>query len=610
MIGLIILGVRANTWVESVAYNFRETVREAEGMLFQMYKEYFDGKRSTLDTACYSLEDSWSHQDFPEISGIRSYPKRGPYEKSEQGTDTSWKMAIHMEYPSADDCRIITALQEAKRRGLIEGLFGKQSIVLPVCQDDNDVASIDSFRSLLPGHQQTNRSVGNVVVPGILNMDLKVEMQFEPPEDGKPVMGKEMSIRDILRKVYLKMGSRKFLVFLYSFGTASGLQQLWFLNTVPEIKSFVENICRNLPGYLWHRCTQWGWEEGPLRKLFTAAMDSETATRAMNSKWSEKNQRVIECAVGSDAANMLNFGTSPFILKEGETELASVRKQRAKITGSNIEAGMKGGICEDDDLASIREESNAETVYRASLKYKVDEEDDISEYGDEEDDEEFPSSDDESTVYRKSDESDESDPDDEDTAFSTKAERRDTGADDGSDDSYDDMSFSTKAGNRHKARESLDDLKRAGRKVHKDDEAEALAVKLAELEAQRQAELAEQRHQRHLEEEKHKAEMEKMLKDFEERLRAAHEQVAPGVGQPPPVGTQPPATETASGVIEDSTMNVNKHDGEGANVEEGKEEAKEEGTSEETPPNQPVNLVNRPEAGDRGGDSRCPAGIG
>ena len=118
-----------------------------------------------------------------------------------------------MEYPSADDCRIITALQEAKRRGWIEGLFGKQSIVLPVCQDDNDVVSIDSFRSLLPGHQQTNRPVGNVVVPGILNMDLKVEMQFEPPEDGKPVNSKEMSIRDILRKVYLKMGSRKIQVF-------------------------------------------------------------------------------------------------------------------------------------------------------------------------------------------------------------------------------------------------------------------------------------------------------------------------------------------------------------------------------------------------------------
>ena len=303
-----------------------------------------------------------------------------------------------------------------------------------------------------------------------------------------------MSIRDILGKVYLKMGSRKIQVFLYSFGTASGLQQLWFWNTVPEIKSFVENICRNMPGYLWHRCTQWGWGGRTTTKAIYCGDGLQTATRAMNSKWSEKNQRVIECAVGSDAANMVNFGTPPFILKEGETELASVRKQRAKITGSNIEAGMKGGICEDDDLASIGDESYAETVYRASSKYNVDEEDDISEYGDEEHEEEFPLSDDESTVYRKSDESDGSAPDGEDTAFSTKAGRRNTGVDDGSDDSYNDMSFSTKAGNCHKALESLDDLKRAGRKVHKDDEAEASAVQLAELEAKRQEDLAEQRH--------------------------------------------------------------------------------------------------------------------
>eukprot|EP00956_Cyclotella_meneghiniana_P011397 scaffold15972_cov73-Cyclotella_meneghiniana.AAC.7 len=620
MIGIIVLGVHANTWAESVAHNFRETLREAEGQLFEMRKEYFAGTRSTLDTACYSLEESWSHLDFPEISGIRTYPKRGPYEKSELGTDTSWKMAIHMEYPCADDCRIITAMSEAKRRGWIEDLFGKQSIVLPVCQDDNDVASIDSFRGLLPGHQQTNRSVGNVVVPGILNMDLKVEMQFEPPEDGKPVNSKEMSIRDILRKVYLKMGSRKIQVFLYSFGTASGLQQLWFWNTVPEIKSFVENICRNLPGYLWHRCTQWGWEEGPLKKLFTASMDSDTATRAMNSKWSEKNQRVIECAVGSDAANMLNFGTSPFILKEGETELASVRKQRAKITGSNIGAGMKGGICEDDGLASIGDESNAETVYRSSSKYNVDEDDDISEYGDEEDEEEFPSSDDESTVYRGGGGSDGSDVDDDDSAFSTKAGGRDKRAESDSDESYgDDSAFTTKDGNRYRPRDSLDDLKRAGRKVHKDDEAEALAVQLAELEEKRQAELADQMHRRQLEEERHKAEMEKMLKDFEERLRAAHEQVPPGSTGQESVCPAHQSSEAASGGgTGTSTNEANTEEGgaEGSDSKdsdakdgEANEESKEESANEEMPPTMPVNLDNRPEAGDRGGDSRHPAGI-
>eukprot|EP00956_Cyclotella_meneghiniana_P033596 scaffold97452_cov43-Cyclotella_meneghiniana.AAC.1 len=457
-------------------------------------------------------------------------------------------MAIHMEYPCADDCRIMTALSEAKRRGWIEDLFGKQSIVLPVVQDDNDVAGIDSFRNLLPGHQQTNR---------------------------------------------------------------------------------------NLPGYLWHRCTQWGWEEAPLRKLFTASMDSETATRAMNSKWSEKNQRVIECAVGSDAANMLNFGTSPFILKEGETELASVRRQRAKITGSNIGAGMKGGISEDDGLASIGDESNAETVYRASSKYNLDEDDDISDYGDDEDDEEFPSSDDESTVYRGGGGSDETDADDEDTAFSTKAGRRgrragssddddddtafstkvggrDRRAESGSDDSDgDDSAFTTKDGNRYRSRDSLDDLKRAGRKVHKDDEAEALAAQLAELEERRQKDLAEQMHQRHLEEERHKSEMEKMLKDFEERLRAAHEQVPPGAtsqqtsevangGGP---GMSPNGANTEEGGAEGSETKENeakedeakeeskeesaKEETNEAKEDEAKEESKEESAKEETPPTEP-----------------------
>ena len=156
--------------------------------------------------------------------------------------------------------------------------------------------------------------------------------------------------------------------------------------------------------------------------------------------------------------------------------------------------------------------------------------------------------------------------------------------------------------------------------MHKDDEAEALAVQLAELEAKRQADLADQMHQRHLEEERHKAEMEKMLKDFEERLRAAHEQVPPGAtGQESaPIsqqtseaengggpGTPPNETKTDEKEAEGSDTKDNE-----AEDSEAKEETKEESTNEETPPTEPVNLDNRPEAGDRGGDSRHPAGIG
>jgi hypothetical protein len=35
----------------------------------------------------------WKDVDFPDLVGVHSYPKLGPYEESKKGEDTSWKLA-------------------------------------------------------------------------------------------------------------------------------------------------------------------------------------------------------------------------------------------------------------------------------------------------------------------------------------------------------------------------------------------------------------------------------------------------------------------------------------------------------------------------------------
>ena len=119
---------------------------------------------------------------------------------------------------------------------------------------------------------------------GAVNIDAEVPMSFEPNGDGKECTLKVMMLRDIIRRIYVKIGGRKILVFLYAFTTPQGHYQLWFWDTVPEIRNFVTLFARQGAAYIWHQCKRWGWQQGPMKRLFQASFSSEVGHSAMNSK--------------------------------------------------------------------------------------------------------------------------------------------------------------------------------------------------------------------------------------------------------------------------------------------------------------------------------------
>jgi hypothetical protein len=133
-----------------------------------------------------------------------------------------------------------------------------------------------------------------------------------------------------------------------------------------------------------------------------------------------------------EAATSLNFGSSQFILKEGEDK-ASRQKTETKgvISRGNIKPDEIGGM-DADDLLSLGDESNAHTVFQDEDdedEYEDDDlDDDVSSMGDDifEDDME---DDEENTVAQDDDKGDEymedaGDNDDDDSAFSTVDSRR------------------------------------------------------------------------------------------------------------------------------------------------------------------------------------------
>eukprot|EP00956_Cyclotella_meneghiniana_P005297 scaffold6643_cov38-Cyclotella_meneghiniana.AAC.1 len=316
---LILLGVHANTHTETIAHSFREGLRKAEEEVFRRKELYELVGAGRYEDSFEMLDHSWKALNFPEILGVRSYPKQGPYEESKAGDDSSWKLAHHFMTANHNFERIEIALAEFKRSGALNRLFGTQAIIVNISELTR--GGKDMYTSLIIKHQNTNRSVGNVTLPGALNIDAEMPIYFEELNAEGEVAKytyKTMTVRDVIRKAYVKIGGRKIPVFQYASKTSGGHYQLWFWDTVPEIRDFVNMFSRQGAAYLWHKCMQWGWSQKETRDLFQKSFDSNTAISAMNSKWSDKKGCAVEIELSPEAAAFLNFGSNPYILNEGE----------------------------------------------------------------------------------------------------------------------------------------------------------------------------------------------------------------------------------------------------------------------------------------------------
>ena len=460
-VDLVVLGMHGNTNTDSVAHDFRVGLAKAEADLLMRKRLFEEQGLGTNDHLFDSVDVDWKGLDFPEILGVRSYPRLGPYEEAKKGEDTSWKLAQHFQTVKMTDDRVDTAIVEFKRSGGMERLFGSQAILVRISEITK--GGKDEYNNLIYTHQRINRSVGSVTMPGAIDMDAEVSMTFEPGANGKPRALKTMTLRDIVRRIYVKIGGRKIPVFLYAFKTTQNQYQLWFYDTVPPIREFVALFARQGPAYIWHQCRLWGWHQGPMKRLFQVSFTPAIGHGAMNSKWCSRRKCAVEIEMSPEAAALLNFGNSPFILKDGEDKASRHQTEtKGAISRGNIKPDEIGGI-DADDLASVGDMSNAQTVFNDEDdddEYEDDDlDDDVSSMGEEEY-EEF-SDDEEETVV----------PDDEDDdAMEDELHGGDA-----------DSAFSTVNGRK----KDLDGLKEKGRDIRRDEREEALKERIEELEVEK-----------------------------------------------------------------------------------------------------------------------------
>jgi hypothetical protein len=269
-------------------------------------------------------------------------------------------MAHHFQVANMCCGRFEAALVEFRNRGALAYYFGPQALLFSISNKLKE--GKEEYNKLIVKHQNINRSVGSVTLPGAIDIDEEIAMFFEPEQEGKVQNFKRITLRDIIKKIYVKIGGRKISVFLYCFKTPQGKYPLWFWDTVPEIREFVDVFSTQAAAYICHRCRLWGWEFAPMKRLFSTSFDSLTSTSAMNSKWCSKQNRAVQIQMSAEFVAELNFGNSPFVLKDGENEASRQKKENMFIQRGNIRPEEIGGV-DADDLQSVGNKSNAETIF-------------------------------------------------------------------------------------------------------------------------------------------------------------------------------------------------------------------------------------------------------
>jgi hypothetical protein len=112
MTDLILLDVHGNANSVSVAEILHMGLAKAEtDLLFRKALLEDEGKGPRDHLVEMAMLD-WKDVDFPDLVGLRSYPKLGPYKESKKGEDTSWKLAQHFQHASICKDRIDIALAE------------------------------------------------------------------------------------------------------------------------------------------------------------------------------------------------------------------------------------------------------------------------------------------------------------------------------------------------------------------------------------------------------------------------------------------------------------------------------------------------------------------
>ena len=273
--------------------------------------------------------------EFPEIKCILDWGRGTKWEERKAGApneDTTHRKVPTFLYATKHEERIMALVKECKRRGLEKGIFGEHAFFQEVPGRDAPDAQKVRYAIMLCNHGAVQKSLGQVSLEGLVDIDKKITAELMPDESGPRQSPGSYSVRDLMMK--MKAGDAK--LWQGIFRGRNGTWYGYFPGTDPAATSRAKTFAKDLASELKIFLIKQGWVFSNVKALIAKSFSSEAADNASKAKWCKKSQRVIG---GADIVFQEHNNTleASFI----DTKQAHTDWERA-----NLEAAMKTGAAE------------------------------------------------------------------------------------------------------------------------------------------------------------------------------------------------------------------------------------------------------------------------
>ena len=273
---------------------------------------------------------------FPKLVLKKDYPFNGPYEKTRDGVDTSYKRMWIVEYSTSDKEHVETGFKEFKKAGLLQKYWGQHANFHFAPSKDDEITpktTLDKWYSICESHNATMLSMGMLRLDDIKNPDVEVPITYwKKSKAGQMDM---MSLRDMLHSVEVPSPTdpgKKIQVLHGLCRTPDGGYETATADTNLQAKTVARNIGAHACGWVKGYMEAIGVKRESVTALLRQSFSTAAIVSAQNSKWDKKTGQVTSEAV-DDIEMELRAVESSWV------DMSFVRNKGATTEDARLQAG-------------------------------------------------------------------------------------------------------------------------------------------------------------------------------------------------------------------------------------------------------------------------------
>ena len=236
-----------------------------------------------------------SNGPFPQWDCELDWGKGGNWKDSSKNKtreNTNHRKVPTFVYNLQDEDRILAVARACKDRKLEQTHFGQSARLqeLPATKpSDTDQKVKDNLDRLWINHGGAQKSLGNLVLEGIVDPHFKVKVDLEDDNDGPRSSPGDFSVIDILSKIFI--GRPK--LFQAILRGENGKYYAFFSNINELSMDMATEIGQDAGAWLKIYLLKQGWKFACIQRLIVKSFSPEAADMAGKAKYCKRTKRVI-----------------------------------------------------------------------------------------------------------------------------------------------------------------------------------------------------------------------------------------------------------------------------------------------------------------------------